>query len=182
MANAGVINQAQKQFQQNSGINQANQDKLARLAKQYGEMAETEAKKVGVNMNLNQVMNKINSQYGQKTENAIHDASNKVQQTLNDKRFETARKQASKATFNNFLAGVEKKAKQLLNKVSDPETKKSLNDILKSGSNAARIQLKKNKLLNANIKNTVNIASNSRQVKQQQSVIRQKINNAISKL
>merc|ERR1712072_902811 len=136
MANAGVIDQAQKQFQENSGISPANQNKLATLAQQtlaeYGQMAQKEAKKVGIKFNFNQVMNNIERQYKDAAVNAIESAASDAQNKANAQIAAAQANQevqrqlniAKKASFNSVVTNVQTQLKQQLRKIPNAQAKK----------------------------------------------------------
>merc|ERR1711972_1254462 len=138
MANAGVIDQAAKQFQENSGISAANQNKLETLAKQYmgqyGKMAQQEAKKVGIKFNFNQVMNNIERQYKDAAANAIESAASDAENEFNNRKaaaqanpeFKKQVKQAKKATFNSVVTNVQTELKKQLQNIPNAQAKKIL--------------------------------------------------------
>ena len=138
MANAGVIDQAQKQFQENSGISQVNQDKLQTLAKQaiakYGKMAQQEAKKVGIKFNFKQVMNKVQAQYEAPAKQAINKAANNAQaqiqsqinQAKNNPQVQKLQNRAQTATFNSVISNIQNQLKKQLQKVPNNKAKKNL--------------------------------------------------------
>ena len=79
MANAGLINQAQQQFKDNSGISAANQNKLQRLFNRFGMMAQREAKQLGINFNFKNVIRNLgNNQHVKKAENSVENAVNQA--------------------------------------------------------------------------------------------------------
>merc|ERR1712178_37147 len=165
MANAGVIDQAAKQFKENSGISAANQNKLETLAKQYvaqyGKMAQQEAKKVGIKFNFNQVMNNIERQYADAAANAIESAASNAENEFNarqvavqaDPEFQKQVNQAKKASFNSVVTKVQAELKKQLQNIPNAQAKKNLNALLDQGAQEAKSQLRKHGLLNKNIVN-----------------------------
>merc|ERR1712117_340184 len=120
---------------ENSGISAENQAKLEQLAKkyvmQYGQMAQKIGKEHGINFNFKNVANGLQKKY-----------ANKAQK-------------ASKATFNGILNNIQNQAKAQLQKIKDPKARKNLIALLDNGAQQAKDQLKKQRLLHANIKKTV---------------------------
>merc|ERR1711972_1042571 len=163
MANAGVIDQAAKQFQENSGISAANQNKLETLAKQYvaqyGKMAQQEAKKVGIKFNFNQVMNNINRQYADAAANAIESAASDAETEFNarnaavraDPEFQRQVNAAKKASVNSVVNSIQAELKKQLQNIDNAQAKKNLNALLDQGAKEAKDQLRKQGLLNKNI-------------------------------
>ena len=192
MANAGVIDQAEKQFQENSGISAANQNKLENLAKQYlaqyGKMAQQEAKKVGIKFNFNQVMNNIQRQYAGAAANAIESAASDAENEYNNRKaaaqanpeFQKQVKQAKKASFNSVVTKVQAQLKKQLQNIPNAQAKKNLNALLDQGAKEAKSQLRKQGLLNKNIVNQAKAQIPT--VKAQGALLQQKIDEAIGNL
>merc|ERR1712178_450866 len=165
MANAGVIDKAVKQFQENSGISAANQNKLETLAKQYvaqyGQMAQQEAKKIGITFNFKKVMNNIERQYADAAANAIESAASDAENEFNarqaavqaDPEFQKQVNQAKKASFNSVVTKVQAQLKKQLQNIPNAQAKKNLNALLDQGAQEAKSQLRKHGLLNKNIVN-----------------------------
>merc|ERR1711972_462561 len=192
MANAGVIDQAQKQFQENSGISAANQNKLETLAKQYmgqyGKMAQQEAKKVGIKFNFNQVMNNIERQYKDAAANAIESAASDAENEFNNRKaaaranpeFQRQVNQAKKASFNSVVTNVQTQLKQQLRKIPNDQAKQNLIALLDQGAKEAKTQLRKQGLLNKNIVKQAKAKIPA--VEQQGALLQQQINEAIGNL
>ena len=192
MANAGVIDQAEKQFQENSGISAANQNKLENLAKQYlaqyGKMAQQEAKKVGIKFNFNQVMNNIQRQYAGAAANAIESAASDAENEYNNRKaaaqanpeFQKQVKQAKKASFNSVVTKVQAQLKKQLQNIPNAQAKKNLNALLDQGAKEAKSQLRKQGLLNKNIVNQAKAQIPA--VEAQGALLQQKIDEAIGNL
>merc|ERR1711976_461369 len=192
MANAGVIDKAVKQFQENSGISAANQNKLETLAKQYvaqyGNMAQQEAKKIGITFNFKKVMNNINRQYGETAQNAIESAASDAENEFNarqaavqaDPEFQRQVKQAKKASFNSVVTKVQAELKKQLQNIPNAQAKKNLNALLDQGAKEAKSQLRKQGLLNKNIVNQAKAQIPA--VKAQGALLQQKIDEAIGNL
>merc|ERR1712130_586369 len=182
MANAGVINQAEKQVRENSGIKPANQAKLEKLAKKYlqkyGTMAQTEASKVGINFDFNQVGRSLQAKYGnqvvQYVENAAGNAQKTYKKTVNNPQFKQQQKKASKLNFNQAIDAIKAELNNQLQKVPNKEAKKNLVALLNNGAKQAKAQLRKQSLLQKNIQKTVN-AAGKQQVGNAQKIANQAI-------
>merc|ERR1711972_494377 len=192
MANAGVIDQAAKQFQENSGISAANQNKLETLAKQYvaqyGKMGQQEAKKVGIKFNFNQVMNNINRQYADAAANAIESAASDAENEFNNRKaaaqanpkFQRQVNQAKKASFNSVVNNIQAQLKKQLQNIPNAQAKKNLNALLDQGAKEAKDQLRKQGLLNKNI--VKQAKAQIPKVEAQGALLQQQINEAIGNL
>ena len=192
MANAGVIDQAAKQFQENSGISAANQKKLTSLAQktlnQYGQMAQKEAKKVGITFNFKKVMKNINEQYAGAAEDAIESAAAAAQNEFNSRQaavqanpeFQSKVNQAKKASFNSVVTNVQTQLKQQLQNIPNAQAKKNLIALLDQGAKEAKTQLRKQGLLNKNVVNQAKAQIPA--VEQQGALLQQQINEAIGNL
>merc|ERR1712187_80704 len=159
MANAGVIDQAQKQFQENSGISQANQKKLQQKIEQYGKMAQQEAKKFGIKFNFKQVMNNVQSKYEVPAKKAINKAANNAQAQINQAKnnpdVQKLQNQYQSATFNSVVTIIQNELKKQLQNVPNKQAKKHLISLLDQGAKEAKTALQKQQLLNKNIKKQV---------------------------
>ena len=192
MANAGVIDQAAKQFQENSGISAANQKKLTSLAQktlnQYGQMAQKEAKKVGITFNFKKVMKNINQQYAGKAQNAIEGAAAAAENEFNARQaavqanpeFQSKVNQAKKASFNSVVTNVQTELKKQLQNIPNAQAKKNLIALLDQGAKEAKTQLRKQGLLNKNVVNQAKAQLPA--VEQQGALLKQQINEAIGNL
>merc|ERR1712001_371179 len=125
-------------------------------------MAQREAKKLGITFNFKRLSNNLQRQYGKKVENAIENTANNAKNTYakasNSKQNKQFQKQASQATFNGVITRIQNQVKKQLNQVPNKQAKDNLIALLNNGAKQAREQLKKQQLLDQNIKNTVNAA------------------------
>merc|ERR1711972_565693 len=103
------------------------------LAKQtlakYGQMAQKEAKKVGINFNFNRVMNNINRQYGEAAQNAIESAASNAEKEFNarnaavraDPEFQRQVNAAKKASFNSVVSSIQAQLKKQLQNIDNAQ-------------------------------------------------------------
>merc|ERR1712173_403452 len=146
-----------------------NQAKLQKLAqqniKQYQKTVAKEAKKYGVNINLQKIANQLQKEYGAQVKSGFNNAVKQGQQAYNNapaqlnknKNFRKAQKFANKATFSQVLNIVQKELKNQIKKIDNAKVVNNLNALVNSGAAEAKSQLKKAGIkANANIKNTAN--------------------------
>merc|ERR1711997_1046780 len=118
------------------------------------------AKRVGIDFKFNTVKNKLRRQYNDQVVNAIentaNDAQNKYDKASKNRQNKQFQNKASKATFNGIITRIQTQVTKQLNQVPNKQAKDSLIALLNNGAKRARDQLKKEQLLNQNIKDTVN--------------------------
>merc|ERR1712117_898522 len=100
-----------------------NQAKLQKLAqqniKQYQKTVAAEAKKYGVNINLQKIANQLQKEYGAQVKSGFNKAVKQGQQAYNNapaqlnnnQNFQKAQNFANKATFSQVLSTVQKELK-----------------------------------------------------------------------
>merc|ERR1711912_116299 len=97
--------------------------------------------------------------YANKAQKAIEAGAKNAQKSFNAQknsvRAQQFQQKASKATFNGILNNIQNQAKAQLQKIKDPKARKNLLALLDNGAQQAKDQLKKQRLLHANIKKTV---------------------------
>merc|ERR1712117_125145 len=113
----------------------------------------------GINFNFQNVANGLQRKYANKAQKAIEAGAKNAQKKFNaQKNSQQARQfeqKANKATFNGILNNIQNQAKAQLQKIKDPKARKNLLALLDNGAQQAKDQLKKQRLLHANIKKTV---------------------------
>merc|ERR1711923_29597 len=123
--------QAQQFAQANNPLSPQSQAKLQKLAqqniKQYQKTVQKEAKKYGVNINLQKIANKLQKEYGAQVKSGFNNAVKQGQQAYNNapaqlnnnKNFQKAQNFANKATFSQVLNTVQKELKNQIKKIDN---------------------------------------------------------------
>merc|ERR1712127_847965 len=147
VANAGKIQDRAEAFasKQTNPVNAKNQAKLEKAAKanldKYTNLAQAEAKKYGIEFDLDSVYASLKKQYGKQVQSAVNN------QVANAQGF---------AKNNQIEANLEKnqKLKNQVKNIPNKQVQKSLNSIVTQGAKEASKAMKANGL-NGNIQNKV---------------------------
>merc|ERR1711972_338003 len=175
----------------NNPLTQKNQDKLEKLAKQqiqdFGKKAQAEASKLGINFDWNQVLKNIQGEYGENVLNEVEQVAEKegvkaekaIKGQLNRPEVKRQLKGAKQVTFNDLLGKVATELRDQVKKIPNsslkafPGAKKSITKFINQGEKEATKRLNQAKIGDKKI---------AKEAKKQQVVMKNKLNQAVSKL